>query len=158
SGMTTHRIVRRAAAVAAFAAAALAGAVALGKPQPGTGYGLPVDVSVEGHRIDWLIGVTNVMTGILFLIMTGWLIYASVVHNERHEARYDHGTSKKSLTLALAMAGSVFVFVDGNLFFNSTTDLEEVYHNFEMVEKDPGTLRIEINGHQWAWDARYAGP
>jgi cytochrome c oxidase subunit II len=156
--MTTQRLARRAAAAAVFAATLLAGAVALGKPQPGSGVALPIDASVEGHRIDWLMGVTNVMTGILFVIMTGWIIYALIVHNERHEARYDHGTSKRSLTLALAMAGSVFVFVDGNLFFNSTTDLDDVFHNFEKVEKDPSTLRIEINAHQWAWDARYAGP
>jgi cytochrome c oxidase subunit 2 len=119
---------------------------------------LPVDASVEGHRIDWLMGVTNVLTGILFLIMFGWILYAVIKHNEKHEARYDHGTSKRSISLALAMAGSVFVFVDGNLFFNSTTDLEEVFHNFEKVEKNPETIRVEVNAHQWAWDLRYAGP
>jgi cytochrome c oxidase subunit 2 len=145
-------------ALAATGAALLHAGVALAKPMPGSGIGLPVDVSVEGHRIDWLMNVTNVLTGILFVIMTVWLLYAGIVHNEKHEASYDHGTSKRSLTIALGMAGSVFVFVDGNLFINSTTDLETVYHNFEKVEKDPNTLRIEINAHQWAWDARYAGP
>ena len=46
---------------------------------PGSGIGLPVDASVEGHRIDWLMGVTNVMTGVLFVIMTGWLNYILIV-------------------------------------------------------------------------------
>ncbi len=157
--MTTKRLVRAAAGLAAGAAVLAASAIAPAKPQPGSGIGLPVDVSVDGHRIDWLIGVTNVLTGILFLIMTGWLIYAAVGHNAKnHEAKYDHGTSKRSISIALAMAGSVFVIVDGNLFFNSTMDLENVFHNFEKVEKDPNTIRIEINAHQWAWDARYAGP
>ncbi len=135
----------------------LAGA-AFAAPQPGTGYGLPIDASIEGHRIDWLIGVTNVLTGILFLIMFGWIVYASFFHGRKHEAKYDHGTSKRSVSIALAMAGSVFLIVDGNLFYNSTTDLETTFHNFEKVEKDPSTIRIEINAHQWAWDARYAGP
>lgn len=155
--MTTKRLAW-AGAVAACAAAFTVGSAALATPQPGSGIGLPVDVSAEGHRIDWLIQVTNVLTGILFVIMTGWLIYAAVVHNRKHEARYDHGTSKRSVTMALTMAGSVFVFVDGNLFFNSTMDLENVFHNFEKIEKDPSTIRIEINAHQWAWDTRYAGP
>jgi cytochrome c oxidase subunit 2 len=157
--MTTKWLVR-AAGLAAFAAAWVAGATAAAKPAPGSGYGLPVDASKEGHRIDWLINVTNWMTGILFLIMFAWILISAFRHSEKagHAARYDHGTSKRSLTLALAMAGSVFVFVDGNLFFNSTMDLENVFHNFEDVEKRPDTIRIEINGHQWAWDARYAGP
>ena len=154
----TTKWLGRAAGLAAFAAAWVASATAAAKPQPGVGYGLPVDASKEGHRIDWLMNVTNWMTGILFLIMFGWILYAALRHNEKHEARYDHGTSKRSLSLALAMAGSVFVFVDGNLFFNSTMDLEEVFHNFEKPEKNPDTIRIEINAHQWAWDARYAGP
>lgn len=150
---------QRLAGVAACALVLGRAALALAKPSPGEGIGLPVDVSVEGHRIDWLMSVTNIMTAVLFVIMTGWLIYSAVFHNaKRHEAKYDHGTSRRSIGTALAMAGSVFVFVDGNLFFNSTTDLENVFHNFEKIEKDPNTIRIEINAHQWAWDARYAGP
>jgi cytochrome c oxidase subunit 2 len=154
--MTTKRYA--AAAAAAFAVVSAVAGVALAKPQPGSGIALPVDVSVEGHRIDWLINVTNVLTGILFVVMTGWILWSAIVHDKKHEARYDHGDSKRSVTMALAMAGSVFVFVDGNLFFNSTMDLDNVFHNFEKAEKDPSTLRIEINAHQWAWDARYAGP
>jgi cytochrome c oxidase subunit 2 len=161
--VTTNRLARTAVAACLGACAALVGAmramgVAFAKPQPGTGFSLPVDVSEEGHRIDRLINVTNGLTGFLFLVMTGWLIYAAVRFDEKHEARYDHGTSKRSMTLALAMAGSVFVVVDGNLFLNSTTDLQLVFHNFEKIERDPRTIRIEINGHQWAWDVRYAGP
>jgi cytochrome c oxidase subunit 2 len=134
-----------------------AGAV-LAAPQPGTGLGLPIDASAEGHRIDFLIGITNGITALLFLVMTGWLLIAGLKHNEKHTASYDHGTSKRSMFIALGMAGSVFVIVDGNLFVNSTMDLETVYHNFEEAEKDPASIKIEVNGHQWAWDLRYAGP
>lgn len=138
--------------------AVLFAGVALAAPQPGTGVSLPIDASAEGHRIDFLIGITNGITAVLFLVMTAWLLIAGLKHNEKHEASYDHGTSKRSMFLALGMAGSVFVVVDGNLFVNSTKDLETVYHNFEEAEKDPNAVRIEINGHQWAWDMRYAGP
>lgn len=146
------------AAVSAALTVLFTGA-ALAAPQPGTGIHLPIDASHDGHRIDWLIGVTNGITAILFLAMTAWLLIAGLKHSEKnHEAVYDHGTSKRSMFLALGMAGSVFVVVDGNLFVNSTMDLETVYHNFEEAEKDPAAVRIEVNGHQWAWDLRYAGP
>ena len=45
----------------------LVAGAALAAPQPGTGIGLPIDASAEGHRIDWLIGVVNAMTAVLFL-------------------------------------------------------------------------------------------
>jgi cytochrome c oxidase subunit 2 len=144
--------------LAAFLAFAGATHVVLAKPQAGSGIGLPIDASVEGHRIDGLMGVTHVLTGILFVIMTGWIVVSMVRYNHKHPAEYDHGTSRRSITIALAMAGSVFVFVDGNLFINSSMDLADVYHNFDKIEKDPSTLRIEVNAHQWAWDFRYAGP
>jgi cytochrome c oxidase subunit 2 len=157
--MTVRRLKRAVMALAAITAALSAAGFALAAPQSGSGYGLPVDASADGHRIDWLIGVTNVLTAILFVIMAGWLVYAAIVHNEkRHTASYDHGTSKRSVMIALGMAGSVFLVVDGNLFFHSTSDLEHVFHNFEAAEKNPDAVRIEINAHQWAWDARYAGP
>jgi cytochrome c oxidase subunit 2 len=145
------------AAVTGTIAVLFAG-VALANPQPGNGISLPIDASAEGHRIDWLIGVTNGITALLFLVMTAWLVIAGLKHNEKHEAVYNHGTSRRSMFIALGMAGSVFVVVDGNLFVNSTMDLETVYHNFEEVEKDPAAVRVEVNAHQWAWDLRYAGP
>lgn len=122
------------------------------------GLGLPPDASAHGHRIDWLINVTNILTAILFVIMAGWIFYAGLVHNKNHAAKYDHGTSKRSMMIALSMAGGVFLVVDGNLFVNSTMDLHYVFQNYEKVEKDPNAVRIEVNAHQWAWDFRYAGP
>ena len=34
----------------------------------------------------------------------------------------------------------------------------ESIFDFAGAEAKPGAVRIEINAHQWAWDARYAGP
>lgn len=151
-------LAKKVVALGALGLALAASAAAWAAPQPEAGIGLPRDASVEGHRIDWLIGVTNVLTAILFVFMVVWLLYAALKHNEKHAAAYDHGNTRSSVMRVLAMAGSVFLVVDGNLFINSTTDLETTFHNFEKVEADPSTVRIEINAHQWAWDARYAGP
>ena len=61
-------------------------------PQPETGCGLPRDVSVDGHRIDWLIKVTDVvhrhpLRDHVRLDGAG----ACFKHNEKHDAEYDHG-------------------------------------------------------------------
>lgn len=131
---------------------------AMAAPQPEAGLGLPRDVSVEGHRIDWLIGITNYLTAAFFGVMVIWIVWAALVHNKDATAKYDHGSDRKGVFKVLGMAGLVFFTIDANLFFNSTVDLETTFHNFDKVEKDPSTIRVEVNAHQWAWDFRYAGP
>ncbi len=144
--------------VAALGAALLGTGVAWADPVPESGWGLPRDVSRDGHRIDWLINVTNLFTILLFVIMCVWMAYAVFKHNKDHKAEYDHGDSKHHIAIAMGISAVIFFVVDGNLWFNSTVDVNTVYWNFEEGEKHPEAVRIEINAHQWAWDARYAGP
>jgi cytochrome c oxidase subunit 2 len=141
-------------AAAALAFATLAGAA----PKPEAGYGLPHDASEYGHHIDWLIEVTMVFVVILFVIMVIWMLWACIKHDEKHEAEYDHGDSKHSMKTALGLSAVIFFVVDGNLFYNSTTDTFRTFWNHNSVEHNPQAIKIEINAHQWAWDARYAGP
>jgi cytochrome c oxidase subunit 2 len=136
---------------------------------------MPRDMSQHGHRIDWLIDITTVFTLILFLIMCAWMTIAYVKHTNGAVAEYDHGSARKQILKAGILSTVIFIWVDGNLFYNSMKDLSEAYWNYdgatangwhfaeaegesEAAIKHEGTLRIEINAHQWAWDARYAGP
>jgi cytochrome c oxidase subunit II len=127
-------------------------------PQIETGYGMPHDASADGHRIDWLINVTSIFVLILFVIMCIWMLYAVFRHNAKHTAEYDHGDSKHAVTVALTISAIIFFVVDGNLFVNAINDLSKAFWNFADAEQMQGALRIEVNAHQWAWDARYAGP
>jgi cytochrome c oxidase subunit 2 len=127
-------------------------------PQPETGWGMPRDVSLDGWRIDWLINITTVFVGILFVIMCVWMVYAAIKHNQHHEAEYDHGSSKRSVTVALVISALIFFVVDGNLFVNAINDLSVSFWNFGEVDKNPATVKVEVNAHQWAWDFRYPGP
>jgi cytochrome c oxidase subunit 2 len=136
----------------------LATLYALAPPRTETGFGMPHDASVDGHRIDWLINVTSVFVVILFIIMCVWMLYASLKHNQTHTAEYDHGNSRHAVTVALGISAVIFFVVDGNLFVNATIDLSKAFWNFPEVEARGDVLRIEVNAHQWAWDARYAGP
>jgi cytochrome c oxidase subunit II len=145
------------AGAAVLAAAGAAHATPLGE-KGGFWGGLPRDVSVDGHRIDWLIQVTGVFVTILFVITCIWMVWAVVKHNKDHEAEYDHGNAKHQVRFAATLSAIIFFVVDGNLWVNSTIDVNEAFWNFDKVEATQGTVRIEINSHQWAWDARYAGP
>lgn len=120
--------------------------------------GRPEDLSVDGHRIDGLLDFGNVAIVVLFLLMAGWLFGAVLLHRDKkHEAVYEHGNGPRSGLLAICIAAFVFFVVDGVFFTKSFIDMGEVFWNFKAIDKDPETVRIEINAHQWAWDARYAG-
>jgi cytochrome c oxidase subunit 2 len=89
--------------------------------------------------------------------MCVWMGLACFRHGRTHEAEYDKGDDKRSIKIALMLSAVIFFVVDGNLFVNTINDLSTAIWNFEEVDKDPKTLRIEVNAHQWAWDGRYAG-
>jgi len=126
--------------------------------QPESGLGLPHDASRDGHLIDFLLNVTHVFNIILFVIMCVWMGIACLKHNRHHPAQYDHGSSKRSVTIALCISAFIFAVVDGNLFVNTMLDLHHAFWNFTIPAGDPNTIRVEVNAHQWAWDFRYAGP
>ena len=126
-------------------------------PKPEVGFGLPLDASRDGHHIDWLLQITAVFTGILFVIQVFWMIWASVKHDKEHTAEYDHGDSKHSIKVALVLSAIIFFVVDGNLWVDSTIDVNERFWNYAAAEEVPEHVKIEVNAHQWAWDFRYAG-
>jgi cytochrome c oxidase subunit 2 len=148
------RLARKALAAALLAATSSARAA----PQPESGLGMPRDVSVHGHLIDWLINITSVFVALLFVIMVIWMLYAVLRHGRAHTAEYEHGSGRHSVTVALSISALIFFVVDGNLFVNAVKDLKNAFWDFAGAEATPGAVLIEVNAHQWAWDARYPGP
>jgi cytochrome c oxidase subunit 2 len=140
------------AAVAIAATARLASAA----PRPESGYGLPRDVSADGHRIDWLIQFTTIATTIIFVLVGAVLLVALVRHRRGHRAEYNPG-SKRSIAVVAGFVAVIALAVDGNLFVHTLVDMERFFWNFAAVEKRPDTVRIEVQAHQWAWAVRYAG-
>jgi cytochrome c oxidase subunit 2 len=130
----------------------------LAAPMQGHGLGMPHDASQDGYRIDDLINETSFFVILLFVIMCAWMLYSVFKHGEKHEARFDHGASRRSIALALGIASAIFFVVDGHLFVNSVVAWEHVLGNFAYAESQPEAVRIEVNAHQWAWAVRYAGP
>lgn len=153
-----HPAGRALAALGVASLTLLFATIAQADPRPERGIGYPRDVSVEGHRIDWLLNVTTIFCAILFVIMVIWMAIAIFKHNAKHEPLHDHGNARSQLKFALSLSALIFLVVDGNLYVNSMIDLDEVFWNFDKPESHPRAVRIELNARQWAWDARYPGP
>jgi cytochrome c oxidase subunit II len=142
--------------VAAAATLAYARIVAA-DPLPERGFGLPRDASVDGARIDWLIHFTVVASTILFVLVGGMLLFSLIRHRRRHQAVYAPG-SRASIGVAVGFIALVAVAVDGTLFLHTIVDMKNFFWNFAAAEEHPDVVRIEVQAHQWAWQARYAGP
>ena len=121
-------------------------------------FSLPRDVSTYGENISWLIDITNVFCAILFIIMCIWMGLAFFKHGKGHTAEYDHGDAKKQIQKAALLSAVIFFIVDGNLWVNSTMDVNGIFWNWEKPHADPNHVKIEVNARQWIWQARYAGP
>jgi cytochrome c oxidase subunit 2 len=121
------------------------------------GWGLPRDASLHGWRVDWLLNATSVFVLIMFAATLAWIIAARLLHGARHRARYDLGSARGQIIKAVLLSALIFVVVDGNLLLSGLADIDDAFWNFRGASADPRAVRIEVNAHQWAWDARYPG-
>jgi len=136
---------------------ALGARAAFAAPLPEKGFGLPRDASADGHLVDWLIHYTLIASAVIFVVVLAAMVWSFARHGRSHQAEYTHG-SRASAGFLLGAIGFIAVTVDGNLFYRTLVDMNEVFWNFAALEKDPAAVRIEVNAHQWAWLARYPGP
>jgi cytochrome c oxidase subunit II len=133
-------------------------ALALAAPRPESGWGLPHDASLYGWRVDWLLDTTSIFVGIMFVATIVWIGWACWRHGWRHKASYDLGSAGPAVTKAVLLSLLIFGVVDGNLLVHGLADIDDVFWNIDRANADPRAVRVEVNAHQWAWDARYAGP
>ena len=131
--------------------------LAVAAPLPEAGYGLPRDVSRDGHHVDALIHFTMAAATVIFVIVLAAMLWAIVRHGRSHQAVPEHG-SRATVGLLVATLVVIGVAVDGSMLVKTLIDMNEVFWNFESADRQPGAIRIEINAHQWAWTARYPGP
>ncbi|HEY1585933.1 MAG TPA: cytochrome C oxidase subunit II [Polyangia bacterium] len=116
----------------------------------------PLDASLDGFRNDALFNVTTLMVSVLFVILTGILVWSVVMHRHgRHRAQYERGIGRRHLLFTVLITGVIFFGVDGTLLFDSYLDLDQVLWKFPRAEDHP--LEIEVWAQQWTWNVRYAG-
>ncbi len=149
---------RRFAATLIASVALAMGAVAAAAPRPETAWGLPHDASEHGWRVDWLMNTTSVFVAVMFLATLVWILYATILHGRKRRADYDLGSGRSQVIKALLLSALIFGVVDGNLLIFGLKDLDEAFWNFDKANAHPAAVRVQVNAHQWAWDARYPGP
>jgi cytochrome c oxidase subunit 2 len=116
----------------------------------------PLDASFDGFRNDALFNTTILMTSVLFVIVTGLLVWAVVMHREgRQTARYEHGIGRRHLAFTLVITAVIFFGVDGTLLLDSYFDLDRTLWHFPTTADHP--VEIEVWAQQWSWNVRYAG-
>jgi cytochrome c oxidase subunit 2 len=125
-------------------------------PRGASTLSLPEDASTHGHRIDELLAWSHRFDAVLIAVALGWLVLAVWRFHQAKQAASDGGT-RRSRAWVLGLALGAFAVVDGSLLLGSEGYLRDVLWNFQVPSEDPRTVRIEINAHQWSWEARYAG-
>jgi cytochrome c oxidase subunit 2 len=119
------------------------------------GFGRPLDISLDGHRSDWLFDVTTVSVSILFLIMVGIILTVLLKHREKNAAHYEHGIGRSHLVMTAIISSIIFFGVDGTLLVNAFADIHAGFWNFPTAQQNP--VVIEVVAQQWAWNVRYPG-
>ncbi|MHB8417597.1 MAG: cytochrome c oxidase subunit II [Myxococcales bacterium] len=119
--------------------------------------GMPPDWSLDGHRIDWLLGLANGLVGFYFAVVAITLVALIVLFRRRRDVKavYADGNRPRDRWLTASLALLVFVSVDVNLELHAHADLVQHFWHFPAAKE---ALRIEVMPQQWAWNVRYAGP
>lgn len=105
--------------------------------------------SVEGEEVDWMLKVTILITGIVFVATQVLLFWFSFKYQEKDGKKaffFPHNTK-----LELIWTTIPAIFLTGLVVFGLKLW-------FKMTGEPPaGHQLVEITGHQFAWDMRYPG-
>lgn len=117
----------------------------------------PVDISSNGHLIEWLINYTTYVNLFWFaLVCLGLFGFSFLYSQKRHKkALYVHGNERKHLLLTACIGLGVFLSVDMVITKVSTRDLKESFWKFP--ENEPDIIKVQVLAQQWAWNFRHAG-
>lgn len=118
----------------------------------------PVDISVNGHLVDWLFYYTTWMNIFFFVLVCAGLFGFSYLYSaKRHpKAYYTYGNKKIHITIATVIGLAVFLAVDMNITRISNNDYINVFASFPD-ESEEDVLRVQVMAQQWMWNFRYAG-
>ncbi len=118
----------------------------------------PLDISTNGHLIDYLFNYTTLLIAFFFLLVCIGLFGFSYFYSKKKHPKpfYVHGTSKKHILIVAGIASMVFIMVDMKITGISNHDFVNVFINWP--EETADVVRVEVLGQQWAWNFRYPGP
>jgi cytochrome c oxidase subunit 2 len=110
---------------------------------------LPEQASTYAHEIDGMFHLIMWITGIIFVIVEGLLLYFlwKYRHREGRQAHYTHGNNRLEViwTIVPALICVMLALMSRRIWTN-------------IKEKMPeGALQVQIQGEQFAWNFKYAG-
>jgi cytochrome c oxidase subunit 2 len=117
----------------------------------------PLDISTNGHLIDYLFNFTTILIVLFFFLVCLGLFGFSYLYSKKKHPKplYVHGTSKKHILIVGGLASLVFILIDMQITGISNHDYLNVFINWPKETKE--VVRVEVLGQQWAWNFRYAG-
>lgn len=113
---------------------------------------LPVGASALAPAIDHHFTTTYIVMGIVFVaaqLSLGALVWRYRDHKDALTAEYSHGNLKLEL---IWTALTAVLFVGLNLMSSS------IWASERFRPAEPGAVRVEVTGMQFAWYFRYPGP
>lgn len=118
----------------------------------------PVDISMNGHLIDWLFGYTTTLNIFFFaLVCLGLFGFCFLYSAKRHpKPYYTYGNKTSHILIATVIGVAVFLGIDLNITRMSNNDYTGVFINWPDESKEE-VIKVQVLGQQWAWNFRYAG-
>ena len=119
-------------------------------PLVGKWWWFPVLASQHGGAIDDQFVFSMILCALIFIPAQMGLGYAIFRYRDRGQtAHYSHGNNKLE---ALWIVATAIFFLGMNLMG------QRLWAQIQFRSAEPGALRIEVTGKQFAWNMRYAGP
>ena len=112
----------------------------------------PINISTHGGAVDRQFLFTLVITGIIFVLAQTALAYAVWRFRDKGDGRratYSHGNN---LLEATWTALAAILFIGLNLMGY------RIWAGIHFMGAQPGAMKIEVWGQQFAWYFRYPGP
>jgi cytochrome c oxidase subunit II len=110
----------------------------------------PSPITAIGHEIDAQFMRTLWITGIVFIAAQLGLAWAIFRYRDRgHRAAHFEGNTAMEVIWTLA---TVILFVGLGIYG------ESAWAQVHFTEAEPGAMRVEVTGQQFAWWFRYPGP
>ena len=117
----------------------------------------PVDISENGHLIDWLFTYTTLLNVFFFaMVCIGLFGFAFLYSAKRHpKPYYTYGNKKPHIIIATAIGLLVFLAIDMNITRMSNNDYTQIVINWPDESKEE-VVKVQVMAQQWAWNFRYA--
>ena len=116
----------------------------------GVSFWFPESVSTYGAQVDRLFLIVLWITGIIFVLVEGALLWFLIRYRRRpgQAAHYTHGNARAELIWTVIPAGIVLYLALAS---------QKVWSYIEGPPP-PHQVEIEVKAEQFAWNIRYAGP